>query len=439
MIFTSGSTGIPKCVKVTHANLASAVKHQTPLLGFDMNSRVFDFSSYSFDAYIFNMFHTLLSGGCLCIPSDTDRIERISGALNNMKANLAVLTPSVARLLDPRQLQYLKVLLLAGEALDYSDVAMWMPHVKLSNLYGPSECTILSTVNSSLKSPRDAVNIGHGAGTVTWIASSKDHNHLAPIGTIGELLIEGPLVCAGYHGDEARTAAAFVSDPPWLLDGIDGQSGRHGKLYKTGDLVRYNSDGSLEYIGRADTQVKLRGQRIELGEIEHHLKSQLHPEALEVFAEVINPEDGSPVLIALVMLSDASAHLRSMVSRVTDKLGNLLPSYMIPSAYVPIQSVPLTASGKTDRKKLRDYGSSLFRNHMVASRPESQETQKPLTKLELQISRLWARALTLDENSIDANDNFFSLGGDSIAAMRLIAMAREEGVSLTMASIFYNS
>lgn len=438
VIFTSGSTGIPKCVKVTHANLASAAKHQAPLLGFDTDARVFDFSSYSFDAYILNMFYTILSGGCLCIPSDTDRIERISGALNDMNVNLALLTPSVARLLDPSQLQNLKGLLLGGEALGYSDVAMWMPHVKLSNLYGPSECTIVSTVNKSLKSPRDAVNIGHGAGTVTWIASSKDHNRLAPIGTIGELLIEGPLVCAGYHGDEARTAAAFISDPTWLLDGIDAQSGRHGKLYKTGDLVRYNSDGSLEYMGRADTQVKLRGQRIELGEIEHHLKQQLHPEALEVFAEVIDPEDGSPVLIALVLLSNASAHLRSMASRVTDKLRNLLPDYMIPSAYVPIQSVPMTASGKTDRKQLRYYGSSLFRNHMVTSRPEGQVTRKPTAKLELQISRLWARALTLDEDSIDANDNFFSLGGDSIAAMRLIAMAREEGVSLTMESIFCN-
>lgn len=182
--------------------------------------------------------------------------------------------------------------------------------------------------------------------------------------------------------------------------------------------------------------MKLRGQRIELGEIEHHLKQQLHPGALEVFAEVIDPEDGSPVLIALVMLSSASTNLRSMVSGVTDKIGKLLPSYMIPSAYIPIQSVPLTASGKTDRKKLRYYGCSLFRNHMVSSRPEAQETQKPSTKLELQISRLWARALNLDGDSIAANDNFFSLGGDSIAAMRLIAMAREEGVSLTMASIF---
>lgn len=436
VIFTSGSTGIPKCVKVTHANLASAAKHQAPLLGFDTDSRVFDFSSYSFDAYILNMFYTLLSGGCLCIPSDTDRVERISGALNDMKVNLALLTPSVARLLDPRQLQNLKRLLLGGEALRSSDVDMWMPHVMLSNLYGPSECTIVSTVNTSLRSPRDAVNIGHGAGTVTWIASPKDHNRLSPIGTVGELLIEGPLVCAGYHGDEEGTTAAFIYDPPWLLNGIDGQSGRHGKLYKTGDLVRYNSDGSLEYVGRTDTQVKLRGQRIELGEIEHHLKQQLHPEALEVFAEVIDPEDGSPVLIALVMLSSASTNLRSMVSGVTDKIGNLLPSYMIPSAYIPIQSVPLTASGKTDRKKLRYYGCSLFRNHMVSSRSEAQESQKPSTKLELQISRLWARALNLDGDSIAANDNFFSLGGDSIAAMRLIAMAREEGVSLTMASIF---
>lgn len=423
-------------MKVTHANLASAAKHQAPLLGFDTDSRVFDFSSYSFDAYILNMFYTLLSGGCLCIPSDTDRVERISGALNDMKVNLALLTPSVARLFDPRQLQNLKRLLLGGEALRSFDVDMWMPHVMLSNFYGPSECTIVSTVNTSLRSPRDAVNIGHGAGTVTWIASPKDHNRLSPIGTVGELLIEGPLVCAGYHGDEEGTAAAFIYDPPWLLNGIDGQSGRHGKLYKTGDLVRYNSDGSLEYVGRTDTQVKLRGQRIELGEIEHHLKQQLHPEALEVFAEVIDPEDGSPVLIALVMLSSASTNLRSMVSGVTDKIGNLLPSYMIPSAYIPIQSVPLTASGKTDRKKLRYYGCSLFRNHMVSSRPEAQETQKPSTKLELQISRLWARALNLDGDSIAANDNFFSLGGDSIAAMRLIAMAREEGVSLTMASIF---
>ncbi len=154
------------------------------------------------------------------------------------------------------------------------------------NGYGPSECTPMSTFNYNSSSPEEATRIGRGVGLVTWVVDPENHDCLLPLGCVGELLLEGPLVGPGYLNDPEKTAAAFIEDPPtWLRRGTTDVPGRHGRLYKTGDLVRYNADGSLTFMGRKDAQVKIRGQRVELGEVEHWVQ-EIFQDASHVVVEV---------------------------------------------------------------------------------------------------------------------------------------------------------
>jgi amino acid adenylation domain-containing protein len=269
VVFTSGSTGTPKGTIITHRALASALHHQESSLKITVNSRVYDFCSYSFDVSICNIFATLTVGGCVCVPNELDRQDRLAESIASLKANTIDLTPSVSRLLRPEQVPGLQQIIFGGEALHVEDVEPWWEKVRIVSLYGPCECTPNSTINSDPKSPEEATHMGKGVGLNTWIVNAENHDSLVPLRSVGELLLEGPLVGSGYLDDPDKTAAAFIEDPSWLVQGLPEQLGRHGRLYKTGDLVRYNKDGSISFVSRKDEQIKIRGQRVELGEIEH--------------------------------------------------------------------------------------------------------------------------------------------------------------------------
>lgn len=272
VVFTSGSTGTPKGTTITHRNLASALHHQETSLGITADSRMYDFCSYSFDVSICNVFATLAVGGCVCVPNVVDREDRLAESIASLKANTIDLTPSVSRLLRPDQVPSLQQIIFGGEALRVEDVRRWWGKVRIVSLYGPCECTPNSTINSHPSNPEEATQMGKGIGLNTWIVDAENHNSLVPLGDIGELLLEGPLVGSGYLGDLDKTATSFIEDPSWLLQGSPKHPGRHGRLYKTGDLVKFNKEGMLSFISRKDEQVKIRGQRVELGEIEHVLR-----------------------------------------------------------------------------------------------------------------------------------------------------------------------
>ncbi|KAI0545624.1 acetyl-CoA synthetase-like protein [Xylaria curta] len=272
--FTSGSTGTPKGAIITHANLASALFHQAESLRITSTSRMYDFCSYSFDVSICNIFATLTAGGCLCVPNELDRQNKLAESIASLRANTIDLTPSVSRLLRPEQVPGLQQIIFGGEALRVEHVRPWWDRVRIVSLYGPCECTPNSTINSHPTTPEEVVSMGKGIGLNTWIVNPEDHNVLlSSVGAVGELLLEGPLVGSGYLNEPERTAAAFIEDPAWLARGCSLEHpGRQGRLYKTGDLVRYNKDGSVSFVSRKDEQVKIRGQRTELGEIEHVMR-----------------------------------------------------------------------------------------------------------------------------------------------------------------------
>ncbi|KAG6250801.1 Glycopeptide NRPS [Claviceps purpurea] len=449
VVFTSGSTGTPKGVKIAHKNLASAIHHQAEALGFNSSSRFYDFTSYSFDTCIANIFFTLASGGCLCVPSDGDRKSNLGASVATFRANLIELTPTVAQTLVPNDVPEIRSIAFGGEAVRLHDVERWWAKAKVSNTYGPAECTPTSMMNIHSLTPEETTRIGFGAGARTWIVNPDDYHQLLPVGCVGELLLEGPIVGLGYLNDDEQTNTVFVKDPAWLQKGAPGCLGRDGRLYRTGDLVRYNTDGSLTFMGRKDDQVKLRGQRIELNEVEAYVKKALSKKSeVHVVAHVITPSnDDRPILVAFISIlrdshdAEDEAPPRVLLSELTedleDNLAATLPSYMVPSVFLEAKQMPTTPTGKIDRRALRIQAGCMTKDELVSQNILRRRAYcAPDSVAEKQLQGLWSSVLGLEISSIGSNDSFFRIGGDSIQAMRLAGAAREQGFSLTVADTF---
>lgn len=454
IIFTSGSTGKPKGVIISHTTYTTSALTRSTDIGYTDVSRVLDFTSYAFDVSIDSMLSTLLRGGCLCIPSDEDRMNDLSGAMRRAEVNVANMTPSVARILDPDIIPSLNSLGIGGEACSAGDISIWGQHTRVVVGYGPAECTIGCTVNPSAAG-KPYVSMGSAKGCTIWLVHPDDHDKLVPVGAIGELLIEGPIVGQGYLGDPEKTEAAFIRDPQFLLAGGAGVPGRRGRLYKTGDLVRYDPDGEngFIFVGRKDSQVKLRGQRVELGEIEHHIKKLLPAEA-DVVAEVIAPEGQTKesMLVAFVAdrnyaktangdlgqphVTELSPELQDTIATANTKLAEILPIYMVPSTYIGMTQIPMLVSGKIDRKSLRALGSTISLQTLSSNATAENDNNAPTTDTECCLQAVWSQLLGLPEDQIFTNRNFFILGGDSIMAMKLVPALRARGFELTVAEVF---
>lgn len=285
----------------THRNFASAAIHQKEILNIRRCTRVYDFVSYNFDVSWSNTLQTLICGGCLCIPSEWERRNDIPGSLNQMNCDYVYFTPSVARSLEPSSMPGIRTLAMGGEPICTTDAERWVQAETIIGIYGPAECAqALSFVHLGKGTPNNRV--GHSFGANTWLVQPGRPDRLAAIGAVGELLIEGPTVSKGYFGNDDKTNASYLKDPEWLVRGIPGvKEGRRGTLYKTGDLLSYNSDGSLDFIGRKDTMIKLRGQRIELEEVEYHVRASLNDLSLfdGIAAEIITPGNATSALLAV--------------------------------------------------------------------------------------------------------------------------------------------
>ncbi|KAI0546771.1 hypothetical protein F4679DRAFT_587147 [Xylaria curta] len=416
----------------------------------DSQSRVLQFASYAFDISIADMLLTLLAGGCICVPSDQDRLSNVTGVINSLQVNWACLTSSVARIIDPATVISIKTLALAGEAIAPGDIIKWKPHVRLLNMYGPAECAISTTINRLAENEKDPNNAGRSTSAVlTWIADPQNYERLVPIGTVGELLVESPIIAREYMNDPARTAASFLEYPAWLRE-IRG-AGSTGRLYRTGDLFEYLEDGSMRYVGRKDTQVKLRGQRVELGEVEYHVR-QRFPGAHDVIVDVIQAtdDDRPPTLMAFIhpivdvklseensgIFAEPSDLFKKAVLATTEQLDGILPVFMVPSIFIPLTHVPLTRTGKTDRRAVRAAAAKLTREQVDFYTSLESVKRMPATEAERMFQRLFSESFGLPINAVGVDDHFFRSGGDSIIAMALIPKAREVGYVIHMADVF---
>ncbi|RFU74763.1 lysergyl peptide synthetase subunit 2 [Trichoderma arundinaceum] len=450
-VFTSGSTGAPKGVISEHASFHAAISPYIEAVRLNQTSRVFQFSSYAFDVTIFDTLMTLISGGCVCVPSNTDRWSDVANAIQHFQATHLSLTPTVARILDPKDFPTLTTLVLGGEKVEISEMAKWLDHARVISLYGASECSIIS-LQSMTGTTSDLRTIHHATGSVSWIVDPNDHERLLPRGAIGELVIEGPIVGRGYLDDPEKTAVTFIQPPAWLRQ-LRGSS-CYNAVYKSGDLIQCIADGSLRFIGRKDTQIKLRGQRIELGDVEHHVKVAF-PGSKAVVAEVVTSVDPSrpSVLVAFIrygadsgnlgrqadssqVLAEPTHSFHSRIAVAQSRLEQVLPSYMIPSVFLPLASLPLTNTDKINRRLLRELVATLSREDLERYRPSTGANHAPKTTKEKLMRQYYARALNLPLEQIRADDNFFQRGGDSLTAMKLVAMARKDKHKITVQNVF---
>ncbi|KAF2030892.1 acetyl-CoA synthetase-like protein [Setomelanomma holmii] len=439
VIFTSGSTGRPKGVVLEHSAMVTSAEAHGSKLGFHPGSRVLQFASYTFDNSLEEMFTTLQRGACVCVPSEDQRVNDLPGAIAELDANFMDLTPTVAALISPKDVPTIKSMGLGAEPLTKALIETWRQHVRVFGQYGPSEASINSAWRD-FTSGGEATNIGKAIGSVSWVINPDNRDRLMPIGCKGELLIEGPILSRGYLNDPEKTAAAFIQDPEWAR--TTGTSGR--RFYCTGDLVQYTSEGEMIYMGRKDNQVKLNGQRIELGEIEHHLKLNLPSGAKSAVELVKFPEskalvgficlDGdSPAPPAIAKMTEA---VRIIAKKVEVALGEALPAYYVPAMFMPVINMPMTTSGKLDRKSLRQMAADIPESQMAAFRLAGNSGRAPSSHVERTLARLWAEVLKLIADTVGAEDSFFRLGGDSISAMRLVTASRKQGIVLNVANVF---
>jgi amino acid adenylation domain-containing protein len=447
IINTSGSTGMPKSIVVEHGQLSSSIPGLALASTLSSDSRVLQFSAYTFDACIHDILATLSYGGCVCVPSEHERLNDLAASIVRMQVNTALLTPSVLRLLYPWEVPCLKRLCAGGEAIPPDLLERWVGHVEFGNSYGPSECVVGCALKRNIHIGDDPNNIGTGIGAILWIVEPECHDHLCPIGCIGELMVEGPLLARGYT-DPVLTKVAFIEDPSWA----QVQCRPHRRFYKTGDLVKYNWDGTMSFIGRKDTQVKLAGRRIELGEIEHHVSR------CEFVNEVIVqlPQHGiyKQQLVAVVTLGifcescTTSSQLElldntmmsaasTQIERIQDSLAELLPHYMIPRTWIVARTLPLSVTGKLDRASVKQF---LVRQMLPIDSSEHggarNNEKQPLSYNENRLAGIWATALDVDLWTINAQSNFFELGGNSLKAMYLVVQAQRQGIVVTVSEVF---
>jgi amino acid adenylation domain-containing protein/non-ribosomal peptide synthase protein (TIGR01720 family) len=457
-VFTSGSMGKPKGVLIEHGSFCASARSQHRLLAIDSTTRVLQFSAYSWDVSIMDQLGTFMAGGCVCVPSESQRIDELAGAIRQYAATWIQTTPPVVRLLKPDQVPSLQTVVLIGETPSHDDVKTWRGRVSLRETYGPTECSVLAMVNADLAG--DPRNIGRESACVCWVVDADDNGKLMPVGAIGELLIEGPILGRGYLKDAALTASVFVQDPVWALQ-------RPGpgpvRLYKTGDLAHYCHDGSIRYVRRKDTQVKLRGQRMEPGEIQHHIAGSFEG-AERVVVDVVEVGGGTEasraVLAAFIKESDSGSHSNSnavahpsldvlaapigafaaKVAQCQTYLETQLPKHMVPTLFLPLAWVPMASTGKTDRRLLRRRVAELSRDdvaqYLATGLSTAVAKQAPTTDAERMLRDAWSRVLGIPADAIGIHESFFHLGGDSMSGMRLVADCYAAGVVITMQGIF---
>ncbi|RFU74756.1 lysergyl peptide synthetase subunit 1 [Trichoderma arundinaceum] len=444
VVFTSGSTGIPKGAVVDHSCLATAIQNLQGRLYVNSYSRALQFSSHAWDIPVMDVLLTLYAGGCVCIPSDEERTGNIAQAANRMMVNWAILTPTVARLVMPEDFTYLETVILAGEAISSADLGRWHDKVRVIQGYGPAECSVISTVSEPLTFSSNPRNIGRPSGCVAWIVHRDNHNLLAPPGSVGELVLEGPIVGRGYINDSKRSAAAFIDPPSWLTRFRGGKP--TNRLYKTGDLVYSSLDSSLYFVGRKDDQIKIRGQRVELGEVEAQVSKLF--QGSHVVVEYMKDLNSGALAAFLLQKDDFNAppgssllrrpslHFQESVSAALSSLREAIPLYMIPTIFLPVAYLPRGPTGKTDRRLLRDSISSLSQVELQIYHTTNATRRAPSTPLEAQLQDHVSRVLHRPADSIPFDEDLFTIGLDSLTAMTLAASAREDGLTIPVPTIF---
>lgn len=417
VVYTSGSTGLPKGAGVRHRNESNLLHWYVRQYEMDPSDRTLIISALGFDLTQKNLFALLTIGGCVVFPEDRvyDPVS-IRAQIHKQKITLINCAPSVFYPLQERsefwsQLRSLRCVLFGGEPIQLPALRSWLQHsgCQLVNMYGPTECTDIAATYTLRATDYEAASlpIGRPNSNVRLYVLRPESTQLVPFGMPGELCIGGAGVGVGYLNNEKQTDKVFIENPFVAEDGYEG------KLYRTGDLVKYRQDGNLEFIGRIDNQVKIRGLRIELGEIESALRTC---SAVREAVVVASGEGEDKRLVAYIV---AEAGNSPTIGELRHHLARSLPEYMLPQQVVCLSAMPLTANGKIDRRRLPcPEPIDAVRDVAV------QDDEVPRDSVESALCRIWQDLLQV--SSIGIHSDFFDLGGHSMLAVRLMSRIEAE-------------
>ncbi|MEZ7003784.1 amino acid adenylation domain-containing protein [Streptomyces sp. AD55] len=409
VIHTSGSTGRPKGVVVSHGTVVTLADDHRYRFGAGPGTRALQFSSFSFDAAVWELCASLLNGGALVQVGDDRRMGGpLADFMTEHRVNLAVLPPVVITAFpDECRLPDDLVLATAGSACPAELAGRWASRLRLFNLYGPTEATVCVTAQEVPAAAGGRPPIGRPMANHRVYVLDETLSPV-PAGVPGELYVGGDGLALGYANRPALTAGRFVADP----------FGRPGsRMYRTGDLVRWLADGTLDYLGRTDQQVKVRGYRIEPGEIESALTAE--QDVAQAVVVVRTESSGGESLASYLVAAEGR---RVDTARLRALLTGRLPDYMVPSDLVVLDSLPLTVNGKLDTAAL------------PAPRRAGGRGRRPATATERVVARAFGDVLGVPD--IGADDDFFDLGGNSIGAVRFAARVAKDGIALAAAEVF---
>jgi len=401
VIYTSGSTGKPKGALLEHRSLSHLILEQQQHYKLDSRTRVLQFAPVSFDASVWEMFMTLCHGATLCIVPQEQlmSLEGLRQALVEERVTNVTLPPSMLAALDPEGLPDLDTIISAGESCMREQVERWGRRRRFVNAYGPTEATVCAALGFCRPEDEGHPSIGKPIqnGQIYVLDSALEP---VPVGVAGDLYIAGAGLARGYLGQPDLTADRFLPNPFAASPGA--------RLYRTGDRARFLADGRLEFLGRADRQVKIRGHRIELEEVEAVLEQD--PTIQDAAVLVCENDRREKFLAAYVVHRNGRLDGDGLRLRLMDQL----PTYMVPSRIVEVESLPLTPSGKVDR-------SALPKPELTGASGEAYAP--PQTELERVIAGVWKEALQVDR--VGLHDNFFDLGGHSLLAAKVHSLLRE--------------
>jgi amino acid adenylation domain-containing protein len=423
VIYTSGSTGRPKGVVVPHAGLTHVITFSVRRLGLGGEDRWLQVASAGFDASVVEVFTVLTAGATLELlpPEAVGSGPELARLLRTRGITACFMPPSLLEVVPEGEYPRLRTLFVGGEASSPGLVARWAPGRRFYNAYGPTEVSIYATLHEHTESDGAALPLGRPIANARVYVLDR-HLRPVPVGVTGELYLGGAGLARGYLHRPDLTAERFLADP------FSAEPG--ARMYRTGDLARHRPDGTLEFRGRVDTQVKLRGYRIELGEIEAALAE--HPRVREAVVLLREDAPGVRYLAAYVVRDAAPAGATEDDAEALRRhLQRRLPAYMVPTSLVLLDAFPLTANGKVDRRALP-----------IPERAGSQGRARvpPRTTVERTVAEVWAEVLGLPAASLHIEDDFFALGGNSLLATRAMARLRERyGVELPVRALFESS
>lgn len=415
VIYTSGSTGKPKGVQIQHRGLSNLALAQKDIFNIQPHHRILQFASLSFDASIFEIVMALSTGATLYLANKESLLpgQPLIKLLRDKEITHVTLPPAVLSVLPKVKLPALETIICAGEICSQDIVKKWANDRQFFNAYGPTEVTVWATI-AEIKDDSRKPPIGRPIPNAQVYILDKNLQ-LVPVGIPGELYVGGHGVAKGYINLPELTRNQFIE-----TDFLPGR-----RLYKTGDLGRYFPDGNIEFLGRIDEQVKIRGFRIELGEIEALLSQ--HPAVKKSIVIVQEKAPENQQLVAYIVPQKQVA-IAPQIWR--DFLKNKLPDYMIPSAFVTLDSLPLTPNGKVDRRHLTSI--DISRSQVI-----DKTSVSPRNSTEAALAKIWSEVLRIEQVSV--SDNFFDLGGDSLLAIRVMdKIEKHFNREISLSTLFLN-